>query len=266
MSGIDDDLVLARRLADAAAAVTLTYWKKAPREWRKPDGSVVTEADHAAETRLRELLAEARPADAILGEEFGLSVPPGGPAARRWILDGIDGTAQFAERSDAWGTLIALEVDGRVTLGLCIEPARQRLTWALRGAGAFRSVAGGPVERLAVSGTDGLVSARGWVPPPRYIPDADAQQGVDRVRAVMRCSDALTYHPAFDVASGQTDAAVFYTGGPWDFAAPALIVEEAGGRFTDLAGQRNIHAGQGLYSNGLLHDALLAVADARRQI
>lgn len=252
---LDDDLALARRLAAAAAEVTLTYWKQAPREWRKPDGSVVTEADHATETRLRALLAETRPGDAILGEEFGAS----GAGARRWILDGIDGTAQFAEGSDAWGTLIALETDGVVVLGLCIEPATHRVTWALRGEGAFRTVADGPQVRLAVSRTRGLAGVRGWVPPPRYVPDAASQRGVDAVRAAMPCSDHLTYHPAFDVASGALDAAVFYTGGPWDFAAPALIVEEAGGRFSDHAGRRTVDSGRGLYSNGLLHDAVLAV-------
>lgn len=252
---LDDDLALARRLAAAAAEVTLSHWKHAPREWRKPDGSVVTEADMATETRLRALLAEARPDDAILGEEFGAS----GSGPRRWILDGIDGTAQFAEGSDAWGALIALEANGLVVLGLCVEPARPRVTWALRGHGAFRSTADGPAERLGVSRVSVLAEARGWVPPPRYVPDAGAQRGVDTVRAAMPCSDALIYHPAFEVASGALDAAVFYTGGPWDFAAPALIVEEAGGRFSDHSGAWTVDSGRGIYSNGVLHDAVRAV-------
>jgi histidinol-phosphatase len=258
----DDDLALARRLAQAAAQVTLGFWKRAPREGRKPDGSVVTEADHAAETRLCGILADARPGDAILGEEFGAS----GSGRRRWILDGIDGTAQFAEGSDAWGTLIALETDGRVVLGLCIEPARQRVTWALSGSGSCRAVADGPVERLAVSRTRELTAARGWVPPPRYVPDAEARRGVDAVRAAMPASDHLIYHPAFQVASGELDVAVFYTGGLWDFAAPALIVVEAGGRFSDHAGRWALDSGRGIYSNGLLHDDVVAIVAARASV
>jgi histidinol-phosphatase len=251
----DDDLVLARRLAAAAAEVTLTYWKQAPREWRKPDGSVVTEADHATEMRLRAILAEARPADAFLGEEFGAS----GSGSRRWVLDGIDGTKEFADGFDAWGTLIALEVDGAVVLGFCVEPARRRHTWALRGEGAFRSVGGGAPTRLSVSRTADLRSARGWVPPPHYVPDESAQRGVVAVCAAMTATADRVYHPAFEVATGGLDAAVFYTGGPWDLAAPALIVEEAGGRFSDHAGRWTIESGRAIYSNGLLHEPLRAV-------
>ena len=250
-----DDLALARRLAASAAEVTLTYWRQAPREWRKPDGSIVTEADHATETRLRALIAEARPADAILGEEFG----PSGSGPRRWILDGIDGTREFAEGLEAWGSLIALEVEGQVVLGYCVEPARHRHTWAMKGQGAFQAVGDAPPERLAVSATADLAAARVWVPPPHYIPDAAAQRGVDAVRAATTASADRIYHPALAVAAGAFDAAVFYTGGPWDLAAPALIVEEAGGRFSDVRGAWTIGSGCAVYSNGRLHEPILAV-------
>lgn len=250
-----DDLALARHLAAAAAEVTLTFWQQAPREWRKPDGSIVTEADHATETRLRALIAEARPADAILGEEFGET----GSGPRRWILDGIDGTREFAAGLEPWGSLIALEVEGRVVLGYCVEPARRRHTWALKGQGAFQAVGEAQPERLAVSATADLSAAHLWVPPPHYVPDAAAQRGVDGVCARTTASADRIYHPAFAVAAGALDAAVFYTGGPWDLAAPALIVEEAGGRFSDHRGTWTIASGCALYSNGRLHADLLSV-------
>ena len=252
---LDDDLAVARRLADAASDVALTFFRRSPRQWQKPDGSLVTEADAQVEKALRALLAESRPTDAILGEESGAS----GTGSRRWILDGIDGTREFAAGLDAWGALIALEVDGRVVVGYCVEPARHRHTWAVRGGGAFTQQDLDEITRLEVSRTITLSAAKGWVPPPHYIPDAAAQRGVDALRASLDASSGVLYHPALEVAGGWLDAAVFYTGGPWDLAAPALIVEEAGGRFSDHAGTWTIDSGCAIYSNGLLHDDLLRV-------
>jgi len=252
---LDDDLAMARRLADAAADVSLTFFRRGPREWKKPDGSLATEADVAVEKAMRQLLAEFRPGDAILGEESGAS----GEGTRRWILDGIDGTREFAAGLDAWGSLIALEADGRVVVGYCVEPVRHRHTWAVRGGGAFSQQNLEEITQLSVSRVVSLGAARGWVPPPHYIPDAEAQRGVDAVMAAVDASSGVLYHPALEVAAGWLDCAVFYTGGPWDLAAPALIVEEAGGRFTTVTGSTSIDEGTAVYTNGRLHDAMLRV-------
>lgn len=258
-STFDDDLTLAHRLADAACAVTLSFWRRDPRQWSKRDGSLATEADLATEDRLRAILGDARPADAILGEERGES----GSASRRWVLDGIDGTIAFAAGTDDWGTLIALEVDGAVALGLCVEPVRRRRTWATRGGGAFSRVDGGPASRLGVSGGASLAQARTYLPPAHYVPDAAAEQMAAAVRARTTVLSGMPYHPAIEVAAGLADVAVLFTGGVWDIAAPALIVTEAGGRFTTLAGDARLDAGSAVYTNGLLHDDLLQVVAPR---
>ncbi|MEQ1896929.1 MAG: inositol monophosphatase family protein [Vicinamibacterales bacterium] len=251
----DEDFALAHCLADAAAEVTLSFWRRDPQRWNKADGSLATEADLATEDRLRAILGAARPADAILGEERGAS----GSGSRRWILDGIDGTVAFAAGTEDWGTLIALEVDGEVVLGLCVEPARRRRTWAARGGGAFRRDDGAEPRRLSVSGGNSLAQARTYLPPAHYIPDAAAAQMADTVRARTATAAGFPYHPALEVAAGQAEVAVLFTGGVWDIAAPALIVTEAGGRFTTIIGDTRLDAGSAVYTNGLLHDDVLRV-------
>ncbi len=254
---LDEDLALAARLADTATDVALPFWRRDPRTWHKPDGSVVTEVDERVEAALRAILADARPGDAVLGEESGAT----GLGSRRWLLDGIDGTREFVAGLDAWGSLIALEVDGRPVVGYCVEPARHRRTWAARGNGAFQRQDHEDPVRLSVSRTAALREARGWVPPPHYLPDETARRGAAAVAVALQASSGVLYHPAIEVAAGWLDCAVFYTGGPWDLAAPALIVEEAGGRFSDLAGAWTIESGQALYSNGPLHGRLVSLLE-----
>src|SRR6185295_17860525 len=106
----DPDLTLAHELADAAAVISLAHFRRELRSWSKPDGTLATEADVAVLDGLRARIAVARPGDAVLGEERGET----GSGRRRWIIDGIDGTVDFAAGSPDWGTLIALEVDGRI--------------------------------------------------------------------------------------------------------------------------------------------------------
>ena len=107
MRNFDEDLALAHTLADVAGTITLGFFERDLRQWSKTDGSLATEADVAVEDALRDLVRAQRATDAFLGEERGQS----GSGARRWIIDGIDGTVEFAARSPDWGTLIALEED-----------------------------------------------------------------------------------------------------------------------------------------------------------
>ena len=255
----DDDLALAHRLADAAAEVTLSFWRRDPQQWSKADGSLATEADLATEDRLRVMLGEARPADAILGEERGAS----GAGSRCWILDGIDGTVAFAAGTDDWGTLIALEVDGEVVLGLCVEPSRRRRTWAVLGGGAFRRDDGAEPRRLSVSAGTRLAEARTSLPPAHYVPDAASARMAEDIQSGTVPVAGFPYHPALEVAAGRAEAAVLFTGGVWDIAAPALIVTEAGGRFTTLAGDSRLDAGSAVYTNGHLHNDLLRLVVLR---
>ena len=248
----DADLALAHRLADLAAPVSLSFFRRDPRNWSQQDGSLVTEADLAVEALIREQIAIARPGDAVLGEEQGQT----GTSARRWIVDAIDGTVDFADGNPDWGLLIALEADGQIVVALCDQPAHQRRYWARRGGGAFVTDGSSSNRRLRVSDGRDLASARSFVPPATWVPNDDALRLAERVgRATTPVPHAE--HPALQVASGGYEVALFFLGGPWDLAAPALIVEEAGGRFTDAKGRYDLFSGSALFSNGHVHDAVL---------
>jgi histidinol-phosphatase len=248
----DADLALANRLADVAAPVSLSFFRRDPRNWSKQDGSLVTEADLAVEDLIREQIAIARAGDAVLGEERGQT----GTSGRRWIVDAIDGTVDFAQGNPDWSLLIALEADGELVMALCDQPAHNRRYWAQRGGGAFVSDASSSPRRLRVSGGCDLATARSFVPPATWVPNDDAFRLAERVgKATTPMPHAE--HPALQVASGGYEVALFFLGGPWDLAAPALIVEEAGGRFTDARGRNDLFSGSALFSNGHVHDAVL---------
>lgn len=246
---VSADLALAQRLAAAARSVTMARFRGAFAARNKPDGSLVTEVDEATEDAIRAIVARERPRDAFLGEERGET----GSGRRRWIVDAIDGTLDFAAGTTGWGTLIALEIDGHIAVGVCEMSPLGKRYWATRGGGAYVSASGAPDVRLAVSDTRELAAARCYVPAPQWV-------RTDAARAMARAISAATVpyrqdeHPALEVASGRAELCVFFMAGPWDLAAPSLVVEEAGGRFSDLAGGRTLTGGA-IFSNGRLHDA-----------
>jgi histidinol-phosphatase len=251
----DTDLAVARRAARAGAAVGLRYFAALadlPHEV-KVDGTIVTAADRAVETEIRAVLAAHRPDDAVLGEEQGQT----GTSGRRWIVDPIDGTAEFVAGSDRWLVLLALEEAGEVVAAVCALPAQGRAWWAARGAGAF--VGGpddGPAARLAVDHDHDHAGLRaGIVPDVPTLTDAEARM-VASVAAIAEPT-GWAAHPGLLVAEGRLDLAVQLRGKIWDHAAPALVVEEAGGRFAMLDGDRHPAAGTALYARD---DATLAAA------
>lgn len=258
MHTLDDDLALALRLADTASTRSLSYFRRELHQWSKGDGSLATEADLAVEDELRRLLEVERRDDAVLGEERGRT----GAGARCWIIDGIDGTVDFAAGRPDWGTLIALECDGEVVLGVCDQPVHKRRYWAVRGRGAFCSQDGSDApEPLRTSSHADFASARSYLPPPEWTPD-ETSRLVGNALATATKPEPHGDHPALQVACGTYEFVVFFIVGPWDIAAPSLIVEEAGGRFSDLAGHRRITSGNVVFSNGVVHDDVLALASS----
>jgi histidinol-phosphatase len=239
---VSPDLALALELADAADAVSLGYFRTGLAIEQKPDLTPVTEADRAVEAELRRRLTDARPSDAILGEELGAT----GDSGRRWIVDPIDGTRNYARGIPVWATLVALEEHGSVSLGVVSAPALRRRWWAGRGSGAFADG-----ERIAVSSVERLEDAVLSFALDRQLPAAASQawhvRGFGDFWAHML------------VAEGGVDGALDSIGvSAWDLAAVQVIVEEAGGRFSDLTGTPRFDGGTGLSSNGLLHEVLLA--------
>jgi histidinol-phosphatase len=243
----DDDLRLAFQVADLAAELALVHFRAGVSATPKDDGSPVTAADLAVERLLRETLSRARPGDAFLGEEFGRL----GESERVWVLDPIDGTGFFSRGDPNWRIHVALEVRGAPEVALVTSPALGRCWWATRGGGSFESSwprRGSRPRRLAVSTTATLAGAvlealddesRARLPPGAQRPPPSPLPLVELVRGEIDAFLAERYHA-------------------WDHAPWILIVEEAGGRFTDRTGGRASDRGGGLYSNAALHDLLLA--------
>jgi histidinol-phosphatase len=239
---VSPDLELALRLADAADAISLPRFRTGLAFETKADLTPVTEADRTAESELRALLAKARPRDAILGEEEGAT----GGGGRRWILDPIDGTRNYARGIPVWATLVALEDTGEVRVGVVSAPALGRRWWAERGEGAFAD--GGRIGVSSIARIEDAVLSFAYENP---IPAL--------ARRAWHARGLGDFWPHMLVAEGAVDGCVDAVGvKEWDLAAVQVIVEEAGGTFTDLEGVSRIDGRSAVTSNGLLHDELLA--------
>jgi histidinol-phosphatase len=252
------DLELAHELADLADAVTLPrYESKAFTVDHKDDRTEVTEADRGAEAALRRRLAEARPGHAVLGEEEGLVGPDGAP---RWVLDPIDGTSNFVKGVPIWATLIALQqADGALTAAVVSAPALRRRWWATRDKGAWAGPSLAEGRRLQVSTVTDLLDAHlAHAGVGTFYEHGRGDQLVALTRRVWRSRGLGDFWMHCLVAEGAFDAACEPVVSLWDLAAVQLVVEEAGGRFTDLAGRPIPDGGSAVSSNGLLHDEVLA--------
>jgi histidinol-phosphatase len=241
---VGPDLELALRLADAADAISLPLFRTGLTVERKADSTPVTEADRRVEAELRRGLSEERPGDALLGEEEGAA----GDSARRWIVDPIDGTRNYTRGIPIWATLVALAVDGHVQLGVVSAPALGRRWWAERGAGAYAD--GVPIRVSAIDRIEDAVLS--------FALDGPLPEIAARAWHVRGLGDFWAH---MLVAEGAVDAAIDAVGvEAWDLAAVQVVVEEAGGRFTDFAGTSRFDGGTGLSSNGRLHDTLIDAA------
>jgi len=238
-----DDLRLAHVLADDADSLTQARFKALDLHvMSKPDLTPVTDADSAVEEGIRRTLSRVRSRDAVVGEEQGTT----GHSQRRWIVDPIDGTRNYARGIPVWATLIALEVDGVVQVGFVSAPALARRWWAERGAGVYAN--GEPIHVSAVSSIEDAV-----------LSFAIGERVPALARRAWHARGFGDFWPYMLIAEGCVDGAADGLGvGEWDLAAMQVIVEEAGGRFSDLAGESRIDSGSAVASNGLLHDELLA--------
>ena len=251
----DRALAAAVQAARTAGDIALKYYRSSFDVTLKSDLSPVTQADREAEAAIVEVLTRTCPEYGILGEEYG-SV---GDQQVRWIVDPIDGTRNFVRRIPIWATLIALEERGEITVGVIHVPATGELYTARRGAGAWRngerisvSDIGGIDEAFFIHAGLGLVRQQGWWEGfARLIDATDRQRGF---------GDFMGYTM---VAEGKAEIYAELDLKPWDLAAPRIVVEEAGGRFTDFDGRPTIYAGTAIATNGRMHDAALALLRRR---
>ena len=218
----------------------------------KADSTPVTAVDRACEEIARRVISRAFPADGFLGEEFGLTRAGSGT---RWILDPIDGTKSYIRGIPYWGTLLARETAGKLDLGVMYLPVMGKLLWATRGGGAFMNK-----RRLR---TSPRLSLRGALVLSGDFDLFVKHRALKRLAAVARRGtivrgggDCVAY---MWLAGGHADAVVEPVVGPWDVAAPRIIVEEAGGVFTDWNGRNSHMIETVLAATGRLHKPLLSL-------
>ena len=251
---LDTELAFAIELADIADAITLPVYER--REFvidRKPDRSEVTIADRHAEQALRDAVHARRPDHGFFGEEAGLSGDPSSPW--RWIVDPVDGTSNFVRGVPVWATLVALtHADRGPVVGVVSAPAMFRRWWAAEGRGAY--VNGQPIR---VSTIDALADAQVSI---TYSAGWDGlgltARLVDLQQAAYRARGFGDFWQHMLVAEGAVEIAVDAIGlQPYDLAAPQIVVEEAGGTFTDRLGERTFEHDSAVSSNGLLHSTAI---------
>jgi histidinol-phosphatase len=244
-------LAAAVAAARAAGDIALKYYRAGFAVTIKPDLTPVTQADREAEQVIIDMLERALPGYGFLGEELGARGTP----ARRWIVDPIDGTQNFVRHIPIWATLIALEEAGEVTVGVIHNPVTGDLYTARRGGGAHLN--GAPLRvssrddlaqaQLVHGGLDILRRGQYWEGFVRLIDATGRQRGFG------------DYYGYTLVAEGKAELHVEADLKPWDLAACRLLVEEAGGRFTDFDGRPTIYSGTALATNARVHAAALGL-------
>ena len=269
---LQDDLALAHALADLADAITLDRYQAQDLViTNKPDNTPVTDADRAVETAIREALATHRPSDGLVGEEFGSDK---GTSGRYWVIDPIDGTKNFMRGVPTWATLIALvsvstSGEEEVVVGIASAPALARRWSAAKGHGAFVRFNSGNNDELLEDFDSASIDKKMSVSKVKELSDASISYSDfvgwgDRLEPFQKMlANAWRTRGIGDfwshmlVAEGAVDVAIEPSLAVWDMAALDIIVREAGGTFTNTAGQNGPFGGSGVSTNGLLHNAVI---------
>ena len=254
--GLTDDLRLAHLLADDADSITMSRFKALDLHvTSKPDLTPVSDADTAVEEAIRRTLGRARPRDAVHGEEMADT----GWGPRRWVIDPIDGTKNFVRGVPVWATLIALMINDEVAVGVVSAPALGRRWWASTGGGAYAGKSLMSASEIHVSDIASIEDASlSYSEISEWVEAGQGQQFVDLLRSCWRTRAYGDFWSYMLLADGGVDIACEPELALHDMAACAVIVTEAGGRFTDLDGRPGPLGAGGYATNGRLHDAVLA--------
>lgn len=244
------ELLFAIEVSKAAGVIAMDYLRQGITAEIKADGSPVTRADKDCERLIIDRISETFPNDAIIGEEHGER--KGSGSNRRWIIDPIDGTFNYARGIPIFATLLALEQDGEVILGVVHAPAMLETFWAERSKGAFKNGIKTHVSgcnhlndsMLNFGGANRILKFGWWDGFTKLVAETNKQRGF---------GDYLGFALVFE---GKAEAMIEIEVKPWDLAPMKILVEESGGRFSDLAGGNSIYSGSCLISNGLLHDQI----------
>jgi histidinol-phosphatase len=250
---MDAHLQAAVTAARAAGDVALRYFRSDLSVETKPDRSPVTIADRECERRIVDVLRQAFPDYGVYGEEFGEEK---GRGRKRWIIDPIDGTKSFVRGIPFFATLIALEDDDEVTLGVVHAPATGELLYATRGGGAFDETG----RKLSVSAVDRLSGSMVSFGGLKIFRREGRWRAFEQlVEATGRQRGYGDYLGSTSVIRGWSEAMLEMDVKPWDLAPLKILVEEAGGRLTDFSGRRTIYGGSAVVTNGKIHDEVIEI-------
>jgi histidinol-phosphatase len=248
-------LEVAVAACDEADDIARLHFRRDLQITTKPDRSFVTQADTAIEELIRARILDAFPDHGLVGEEFGTEA---GDAAVRWYIDPIDGTHNYIRGVPLFGTLLAVERDGELQAAVLSAPALDERWWAHRGGGAYARNRGEAPRRIHVSGITSLADAQVLYGSGRDIADSGRAPGFEGLlRDVWRERGFGDFWGYALLAEGAAEAMVEVDLSSWDAAAPTVLIEEAGGRVTDLDGRRRIDSRTFLATNGLLHETIL---------
>ncbi len=247
---------LLEAIANEADAIAMRYFRAdAMRVERKGDGTAVTQADRAVEEMARARVSASGLALNVFGEEMGDGSANAASSAgkARLIIDPIDGTEEFSRGIPTFGTLLGIERDAEIVAGMVSAPALRTRWWAYRGEGAYRLG-----ERIHVSKVDKLSAAMVFTTGTGPTKNKETRERIRRLPDAARSGRSLGgFWQHMLVAEGAVEAALDWTSKPWDLAPLGIIVEEAGGRSTNLRGERTIYTGDFLSTNGKLHEEAL---------
>ena len=253
MKSYSDELFFALEVCKNAGAIAMNYLEKGFDVANKSDGTEVTKADKECEAYIRDRISKAYPGDSLLGEEEGESAAI--TNGRQWIIDPIDGTSNYAKHMPIFATLLALEEDGEIVLGVVHAPAMAETYWAARGQGAFKNG-----MAISVSKIDSLSKGQVNYGEIKRLLSMGYWEGFTKIisnaRRTRGFGDYLSFGTVFE---GKADATIELGVKVWDLAPMKIIVEEAGGRFSDLSGGTSVREGSCVISNGLIHDEVLTM-------
>ena len=253
---LDGWLELAQAACDEADGIARQTFRRDLEITKKPDRTFVTQADTAIERAIRTRIRAAYPDHGLVGEEYGID---DGEAATRWYIDPIDGTHNFIRGVPLFGTLLAVERDGELQAAVLSAPALRERWWARRGGGAWaHSADEAAPRRIRVSQIASLGDAQLLYGSGHDIEVSGRAPGFHALLGdVWRERGFGDFWGYALLAEGAAEAMIEVDLSPWDAAAPTVLIEEAGGRVTDLDGRRAIDSGTFLATNGLLHDEVL---------
>jgi len=253
----NQELSCALNAARAAGEIQLAHQGKMLTIETKGDTSPVTQVDKECESLIRDMVRRSFPLDGFLGEETGEEK---GTSGRTWIVDPLDGTRPYIRGVPTHSVLIGLEDGNTMAVGCIHLPALRETYWASRGDGAFLNN-----QRLRVSTASRLIDVFGSGF--GFVEKSSTPQGRQLLQLMGAWGYAYGFMDAYtygSIAAGRIDASVNLLDKPWDCAAAVCVIEEAGGRFSDLAGQSSVYNGSCILSNGLVHDAVLEYFSASR--